>query len=82
MTHLPEIWHIIQTHMPRGHWVSLREIYQIVERYGNLDAEDWNPQSPSSDLPKWQRNVRNVLQYRKGTDEIRWDEDAADYLLP
>ena len=81
MIHLPEIWDIIQRRMPRGRWVLLEEIYQVVERYGNLDAEDFDPQSPTSDIPKWKRNVRNVLQYRKRTKEIQWDEDAR-YLLP
>ena len=81
MIHLPEIWDIIQRRMPRGRWVSLEEIYRIVERYGHLDAEDFEPQSPTSDIPKWKRNVRNVLQYRKGTKEIQWDEDTR-YLLP
>ena len=81
MIHLPEIWNIIRTHMPRECWVSLDEIYQMVERYGNLDVEDSEPQSPTSDIPKWKRNVRNVLQYRKGTGEIQWDGDAR-YLLP
>ena len=81
MIHLPEIWDVILRHMPRGRWVSLDEIYQMVESYGNLDAEDFEPQSPTSDIPKWKRNVRNVLQYWKGKGEIRWDGDA-EYLLP
>ena len=81
MIHHPEIWGIIQTHMQRERWISLTEIYQMVERYGNLDVEDFEPQSPTSDIPKWKRNVRNVLQSRKGSGEIQWDEDA-NYLLP
>ncbi len=81
MIHHPEIWDIIQTHMPRESWISLEEIYQMVERYGNLDVEDFEPQSPTSDIPKWKRNVRNVLYYRNHTGKIRWDEDA-NYLLP
>lgn len=82
MIHSPEIWDIILTHTPRGRWVSLPDdIYQMVERYGNLDVEDFKPQSPTSDIQKWKRNVRNVLQYRKDTGEIQWDGDAR-YLLP
>ncbi len=84
MIHLPEIWDIIQTHIPRGRWISIVEIYQIVEHHGNLENDDLQPQSPSSNIPKWKRNVRNVLQYRKdrkGTGEIQWDGDA-NYLLP
>jgi len=45
----------------------------MVESGLTLDSEDYEWQSPSSDIPKWKRNVRNVLQYRKGTGEIEWD---------
>jgi hypothetical protein len=61
--------------------MSLDEIYQTIQRYGDLNDEDFEPQSPTSDLPKWKRNVRNVLQYRKKTGEIHWDGDAK-YLVP
>lgn len=76
MLHQPKIWDIIRRHMPRGQWVSLSRIYRLVEDNAQLDSEDFQPQSPTSDIPKWKRNVRNVLQYRKGTDEIEWDGDA------
>ena len=36
-----------------------------MEQYSKLDSEDYEPQQPTSDIPKWKRNVRNVLQYRK-----------------
>ena len=81
MIRLPEIWAIILDRMPRGQWVALSEIYRLVERYGDLEKEDFEPQSPTSDIPKWKRNVRNVLQYRKGTGEIQWDGQAR-YRLP
>ena len=81
MIHRPEIWDIIQTKMSKGRWVLLEEIYHLVEKHGSLDAEDFEPQSPTSDIPKWKRNVRNVLQYRKSTGEILWNR-AARYLLP
>ncbi|MDW7776261.1 MAG: hypothetical protein SCH39_08015 [Methanosarcinales archaeon] len=80
MIRLPEIWDIILMYMPRRQWISLNDIYHMVETYGNLDTEDFEPQSPTSDIPKWKRNVRNVLQYRKKTSEILWDENAK-YLL-
>lgn len=81
MLHLTEIWDILKSSMPRGQWVPLEEIYQLVKRCGSLDAEDFEPQSPTSNIPKWKRNVRNVLQYRKKTQEIQWDKDATRYLL-
>ncbi len=76
MIRLPEIWEIIKSHMPRNEWHSLQDIYDLVNRCGQLDEEDFEPQSPSSDLPKWKRNVRNVLQYRKRTGDIEWGGDA------
>jgi hypothetical protein len=41
--------------------------------------EDSDPQSSGSDVPKWKRNVRNVLQYRKNTGDIRWNRKG-EYL--
>ena len=73
MTRLPEIWDCIRNKLPRGRWFSLEEIYRLIETNINFDAEDYEWQSPSSDIPKWKRNVRNVLQYRKRTGEIEWD---------
>ncbi len=82
MIHAQEIWDIIQIKMPRGCWISLEEIYQIVDKFGDLDHENFEWQSPTSDIPKWKRNVRNVLQRRKGKREINWDWKVARYLLP
>jgi len=76
MIRLPEIWGIIKYHMPKDEWILLQDIYELVNRNGQLDDEDFEPQSPTSDLPKWKRNVRNVLQYRKRTGEIEWDGDT------
>ena len=81
MTHLTEFWDAINTYMPRGKWVPLQVIYILIERNILLDAEDMEPQSPTSNLPKWKRNVRNVLQIRKDTREIQWNGKGY-YLLP
>ncbi len=62
--------------MPKNEWLPLQEIYDLISRHAKLDDEDYEPQSPSSDIPKWKRNVRNVLQYRKKTGEIEWDGDT------
>jgi hypothetical protein len=73
MTHLPEIWDFIVGNLPKRRWVVLDDIYTLIESNLNLDAEDYERQSPRSEIPKWKRNVRNVLQYRKRTGEIEWD---------
>ena len=76
MTRLPDIWKCLMGKLPRKQWVDLQAIYKLVERHLPLDTEDFEPQSPKSDIPKWMRNVRNVLQYRKSTGEIEWDGDG------
>jgi hypothetical protein len=73
MTSHPEIWDCILAKLPQNRWMKLDDIYALVERCLKLDKEDFQPQSPNSDIPKWKRNVRNVLQYRKRTGEIKWD---------
>ena len=73
MTHQSEIWEIILMHMPRGEWILVSNICLIVEAHANLDREDFEPEAPSSSIPKWRRNVRNVLFSHKRKDEIIWN---------
>ena len=73
MTRLPEIWDCIVSNLPKNRWVVLDDIYTLIERNLDLDTADYKWQSPNSEIPKWKRNVRNVLQYRKRTGEIDWD---------
>jgi len=76
MTHHDEIWDCIKKCMPRRRWVKLRDIYILVNEELRLDREDLEPEAPSSRIPKWKRNVRNVLQLRKRSGEIEWNGDA------
>ncbi|HCL27715.1 MAG TPA: hypothetical protein DIC52_04675, partial [Candidatus Latescibacteria bacterium] len=46
-----------------------------------LDHEDMAPARAGASPPKWQRNLRNILQYRRQTGEIEWN-GAAGYRLP
>jgi len=81
MTHLPEIWAVLKGHLRRGTWVHITQIYDLVERHIKLDDDDYEPQCPGSSIPKWKRNARNVLQYRKSRREILWD-GAEKYMMP
>jgi len=56
-------------------------IYDIVLGRLKIDDEDLEPQAPGQATPKWKRNVRNVLQRRKGKGDIEWD-GAGMYRLP
>jgi len=57
-------------------WYSIDTIYQVIEKHHQLDDADFEPQAPTSSIPKWKRNVRNVLQYRKGKSQLLWDGGA------
>lgn len=73
MTHLPEIWESIRSFLSESRWTALQDIYTHVQRTLPLDDEDDEPQAPGSTIPKWKRNVRAVLQYRKGIGEVVWN---------
>jgi hypothetical protein len=81
MLHQPDIWQIIKDNLPNDVWVTLQDICKIIESNVTLDDEDFEPQSPSSEIPKYKRNIRNVLQYRKRRGEIEWDGDAKYKLV-
>lgn len=66
------VWGILQGHMPRQRWVSSKDIYAIVELYGDLGEEDRSPHSPQSKTPKWKTLVRNVLVKRLKNGKLRW----------
>jgi hypothetical protein len=78
MTRAPELWEIIRQVLRRDRWTTLGELYSYVEGRAHLDREDHVPEAPGSSVPKWKRNVRNVLQRRRATDEVVWN-GAAEY---
>lgn len=81
MIRLPDIWTLLVNFMPRNKWLHITKIYSIVENHAKLDYEDFEPQSPTSNIPKWKRNTRNVLQYRKSIGDIRWNRETEGCLL-
>lgn len=81
MTHLPEIWKAIRSFLDHGRWTSLQDVYAHVQAVLPLDAEDDQPQSSGSKVPKWKRNTRAVFQHRKRTGEVEWN-GKAKYKLP
>ena len=76
MTQAHEMRDVLQRHMQRGKKYQLQEIYLIVERHCSLDAEDYDPQSPGSSVPKWKRNVRGVLRASGRRDFIYQGEST------
>ncbi len=79
--HLGEIEACLTQHMIRGHWYSLSELYDIVEKNVTLTDADWGRAALGSDSPRWKRNVRNWLQSRKASRDIEWAGDRAEYCM-
>lgn len=81
ITKLQEIWVVIDYELPRDEWVSLQNIYSLVESKLQLKPDDFIPSAPQNEEPKWMRNVRNVLQRRKTNGDIAWDKNGK-YMIP
>ncbi len=75
-----EIWQILRTHMKPRQVYPLAELYVIVEKHRDLTPADLEPDAPGSRSARWQRNVRNVLQRRKGLGDVWWDRQAGYQL--
>lgn len=80
ITSLQAMWEIIDSELSRDTWIPLQEIYELVENNIHLTDEDFLPAAPSTKSPKWQRNVRNVLQHRKTNGDIAWNK-AGHYMI-
>ena len=72
----PLMWEIMRRSWKKGEALELQEIYRIVERGTDLEEDDFEPSALSTNEPKWQRRVRNILQYRKGSGDIEWLGDG------
>ena len=76
-----EIWSILTRSMQPGTWYDLQQMYSFVSNSAALTDADLEPDAPGSESPRWERNVRNVLQRRKASGRLDWD-GRARYRLP
>ena len=76
-----KIRNILNEHMPKNQWISLDNIYLLIERHGNLDIDDLKFSAPGNIEPKWKRNVRNVLQTDKRLGKIVWAKVRPEYMI-
>jgi len=65
MTKDAALWATLREHLPRKSWVSIEDIYQIVERNVSLDADDLGCNGVESARPRWKRNVRRLLHSKQ-----------------
>lgn len=68
-----DVWQIFQTHVPRGEWVDLSDLYDVVRKHGQLGQDDLAAISARTSTPHWKRTVRNALQRGKAHGEVDWD---------
>lgn len=71
-----EIWMALAGGMQPGRRYDLGELYEVVLARCVLSDADLESDAPGSFSPRWQRNVRNVLQRRKSTGYLDWDGQA------
>jgi hypothetical protein len=78
------MWAVMQAHLPRDKWIYISQIYQVVKENLTLQRDDLLPSYSGTDTDlRWQRNVRNVLQGKKHTGELRWRPNRLGwYILP
>lgn len=81
MTTSNEVWEAITRLTPRGEWLSLAALYDIVSRDVTLSPEDELAISAKNRSPRWKRTTRNALQRHKLMGDIEWD-GAGRYRLP
>jgi len=71
-----DIWSILLRSMQPGRWYDLQQLYSLVANCAVLTDADREPDAPGSESPRWERNIRNVLQRRKSSGSIDWDGRA------
>ena len=69
MTGRAAIWNIMREHLPRRQWISISEIFAIVESRSDLDKEDLALNCFR--VPKWRLTVRRALMEKKRAGSIQ-----------
>lgn len=69
MTQPSALWGTLQQHAPKRRWISMTEIFSIIEAHSAFDSDDLKL-LPSNDL-RWKRNVRQLLRGKKKTGKVK-----------
>jgi 5-methylcytosine-specific restriction enzyme A len=80
--HSDEIEEILYAHMSRGRWVTLVDLYALIEEHAELTQGDVQPAADGSPDLRWKRNIRNFLQSRKESGTVEWSGEGAYRLAP
>lgn len=68
-----EAWQAIDGYAPRGEWLPLNDLYDLVREHVSLDDSDLSSISNKRVSARWKRTVRNALQRAKADGSVEWD---------
>ena len=69
MTNSSTMWNILKTHVPRREWISITDIFRIVESQTSFDDDDLRLNSRN--IPAWKLTVRRVLSEKRDLGSIQ-----------
>jgi len=69
MTGQAAIWNTMIEYVPRKQWISIGDLFAIVEHGSDLDSEDL--ELDSSHVPRWKLNVRRALMDKKRAGSVQ-----------
>ena len=78
-----DIKRIINTYMPRGQWVHVGDIKDLIQRHYPLTAVDCEPHTNSrpTTYPVWKNKVQGVLSGMKSDGIIQHDKNTNSYMI-
>ena len=78
-----DIKKIIALSMPKGRWIHINDIQDIVERNYPLTSQDWNPYTNTrkTNYPIWKHRIQGVLSTMKSEGKIIHDETNNCYMF-
>ena len=81
MSKSDEIRICLEKYAPKKTYLSLSKIYKIIEKNLVLNEDDLSCVTDEHKEPKWQRNVKNVLQSDKENSNITWNKEEHTYMF-
>lgn len=76
-----DLWEVVLQWAPKGRWLTLQDLYSIIEAHVDFGSEDLLPEGPNLRVPKWKKRLRSVLGDRKRTGRLNWDGEGR-YMIP
>jgi hypothetical protein len=65
-------WEIIATKAEQDRWLTVADLYALVEQSTELDESDRAPVAEHGQSTRWHRTVRNALQQAKRRGAVEW----------